>query len=339
MSSTQQTGETLIKSYRYLRLSMVMLVACLAVAVIDLSLKQNTILSSISAYYFTSARAIFVGALIAIGVCMIALKGTTDADDILLNIGGMLAPVVAVVPTARIKDHRKILDACEKSDGATIVDPLIKNVDCPTEQALQAVTEAYVENNMLALLVVAYVGLALTWLFIRRDGLEGSRWIVGFGIAAVVVAVTSYVFFRYPEFFVHVAHYAAAIPMFTCIVLVVIVNAVRRRAEREKRVQAPGLGPWMKEAVKALTRPRSGYAFIALAMVITAIVGGVLAWREVYEDTIFYLEAGLIILFGVFWVAQTIELLNVNPCPPTAGTGSDGRTEIPADDESARHPA
>ena len=30
---------------------------------------------------------------------MIALRGTTDRDDILMNLGGMLAPVVALVPT------------------------------------------------------------------------------------------------------------------------------------------------------------------------------------------------------------------------------------------------
>jgi len=35
----------------------------------------------------------------AIGVCMIALKGSTEWEDILLNLGGMLAPVVAFVAT------------------------------------------------------------------------------------------------------------------------------------------------------------------------------------------------------------------------------------------------
>ena len=134
MSSTQQADETLVKSYRYLRTAMVGLVLCLTVAVIHQSLKQGTILSSISAYYFTSAQTIFVGALIAIGVCMIALRGTTDTDDILLNIGGMLAPVVAVVPTARINDLHKILTACRDSDGATFVDPVIRTSTAPTSR-------------------------------------------------------------------------------------------------------------------------------------------------------------------------------------------------------------
>jgi hypothetical protein len=313
MSSTQQADETLVKSYRYLRTAMVGLVLCLAVAVIHQSLKQGTILSSISAYYFTSAQSIFVGALIAIGVCMIALRGTTDADDILLNIGGMLAPVVAVVPTARIKDLHKILSACRDSDGATFVDPLIKDVDCPSVQALEAVTEANVANNMLALLVVAYVGLVATVLFARRDRLPIARFRVGFGIAVGIVVLASFVFVRYPLLFVDVAHYAAAIPMFGCIVVVVIINALRHKGVV---IRGPGLPSKMRQVAMALVRSPDGYALIALAMLTAVVVGGGLALAGTFEDTIFWLEAALIILFGVFWVLQTREQWDVDPCAP-----------------------
>lgn len=335
--TTQQADDTLIKSYRYLRLAMVGLVVCLTVAVIDQSVTQGTILSSISSYYFTSAQAIFVGALIAIGVCMIALRGTTDADDILLNIGGMLAPVVAIVPTARIKDQRKILDACRESDGATIVDPLIEDVDCPSELALQALTDANVANNMLALLSVAYLGLAITVLFARRDGLPFDRIRVGFGIAVAVVAAVTFVFFAFREFFVHVAHYAAAIPMFGCIVLVVIINAVRRQ---KVEVTQTGLRARMGQAAEALLPPRNGYAVIALLMLVAVVVGGALEWAGVYQDTIFYLEAALILLFGVFWVLQTIELLDIDPCPPKTGPShDDGLASTLVDDGNTRSSA
>lgn len=311
MSSTRQADETLVKTYRYLRSAMVGLVFCLAVAVIHQSLTQGSILSSISAYYFTSAQAIFVGALIAIGVCMIAIRGTTDADDILLNIGGMLAPVVAVVPTARIRDHRTILTACRESDGATIANPVVEDVDCPSLQALAAVTEANVANNMLALLAVAYVGLVATVLFARRDRLPFARFRVGFGIAVAIVAAVSFVFFGHRDLFVHVAHYAAAIPMFGCIVLVVIINAVRHQGVH---LQGSGMVPRMKEGATALLRLRDGYARIAVAMLAAVLVGGGLAWAGTFEDTIFWLEAALILLFGVFWVVQTREQWDVDPC-------------------------
>ena len=316
MSSTQQADETLVKTYRYLRTAMVGLVLCLAVAVIHQSLKQGTILSSISAYYFTSAQTIFVGALIAIGVCMIALRGTTDADDILLNIGGMLAPVVAVGPTARINDLHKILSACRDSDGATFVDPLIRDVDCPTVQALEAVTDANVANNMLALLVVAYVGLVATVLFARRDRLPIARFRVGFGIVVGIVALVSLVFFAFPELFVRVAHYAAAIPMFGCIVLVVIINSVRHQ---EVQVRGSGMGPRIRQGATALARPQDGYARIAVAMLAAVVIGGALAAAGTFEDTIFWLEASLILLFGAFWVVQTREQWDVDPCAPKQG--------------------
>ena len=36
----------------------------------------------------------------AIGFCLIVIKGSTAWEDTCLNVAGMLAPVVAVVPTS-----------------------------------------------------------------------------------------------------------------------------------------------------------------------------------------------------------------------------------------------
>jgi hypothetical protein len=105
------TDDTLVTSYRYLRTAMVGVLLCLGVSVLYETVRQGFVLSSISAYYYTPAQGVFVGALAAIGVCMIALQGTTQAEDVLLNIGGMFAPVVAFVPTARGADHRAAVEA------------------------------------------------------------------------------------------------------------------------------------------------------------------------------------------------------------------------------------
>jgi hypothetical protein len=319
VSSARQADEALVKSYRYLRCAMVGLVLCLAVAVIHQSVKQGTILSSISAYYFTSAQSIFVGALIAIGVCMIALRGTTDTDDVLLNLGGMLAPVVAVVPTARMKDYRRIVSACRESDGATTPDPVLKDVDCPSVRALADLTEANVANNMVALLTVAFVGLVATLLFARRDGLPFARFRVGFGVAVVIFALALFAFVRFRQVFIDVAHYAAAIAMFGCIVAVVIVNALRHQG-----VEMHGTGalPRTRQVSAALFRSPDGYAVIALAMLTAVVIGGGLGWAGTFEDTIFWLEAALILLFGAFWVLQTKEQWDVDPCAPTCGESS-----------------
>jgi hypothetical protein len=311
-----QNDDTYIKSYRYLRAAMVGLVLCLAVAVVHQSVKQGSILTSISAYYFTSAQSIFVGALIAIGVCMIAIRGTTDADDVLLNVGGMLAPVVAVVPTARMEDYRKIVSACRESDGAILVDPILKDVDCPSVQALADVTEANVANNMWALLAVGFVGLVATLLFARRDRVPFARFRLGFGIAVAVFVLALFAFVRFREEFVHTAHYAAAIPMFACIVVVVIINALRRRGVE---MGGRGLGDKASQVLRVLFRSPDGYARIAHAMLIAVVVGGGLAWAGVFEDTVFWLEAALVLLFGAFWILQTRERWDVDPCVPSSG--------------------
>src|SRR5205085_6408417 len=56
-------------------------------------------LGSISAYYYTPVRGMFAGALLAIGACLVCIRGSTTVEDILLNVAGMLAPVVALIPT------------------------------------------------------------------------------------------------------------------------------------------------------------------------------------------------------------------------------------------------
>ena len=61
--------------------------------------RDGHVLTSISDYYYTPVRSLFVGALIGVAACMIALRGNTDTEDKLLNLRGMLAPAVAFIPT------------------------------------------------------------------------------------------------------------------------------------------------------------------------------------------------------------------------------------------------
>src|SRR5215471_18859647 len=106
-------SDTEVKSYRYLRTAMVGLLIGLGAAVIYQTGHQGFLLDSVSAYYYTPAQAMFVGGLIGLGACMIALKGTTPLEDISLNLGGMFATVVAIVPTARSADYAAAVHACE----------------------------------------------------------------------------------------------------------------------------------------------------------------------------------------------------------------------------------
>jgi len=91
-----------LSTYRHLRLAMVFVLALLLVSVALRAITADPGLcfeGSISAYYFTSTRAVFVGALCALGACLIVYRGNTDLEDVALNVSGALAFVVAFVPT------------------------------------------------------------------------------------------------------------------------------------------------------------------------------------------------------------------------------------------------
>lgn len=54
---------------------------------------------SISGFYYTPARDVFVGIVVAVGVALIGYRGYSVGENWLLNLAGVLAIVVALVPT------------------------------------------------------------------------------------------------------------------------------------------------------------------------------------------------------------------------------------------------
>jgi hypothetical protein len=57
---------------------------------------------SISAYYYTSMRDVFVGTLAAIGVFLFCYRGPDKRDNIVTNIAGLCAVGIGLFPTERI---------------------------------------------------------------------------------------------------------------------------------------------------------------------------------------------------------------------------------------------
>ena len=143
--------------------------------------------------------------------------------------------------------------------------------------------DANIANNVTALLAVAAVGLLiLAVLGLRGRPTKPSR--VGYFIALAAWVITAVVFVADRDFFAANAHYTAAVLVFVCFVLVVISNA-------------RGFGEG------TLNR----YGVIAALMIFSLIVvgaAGLLGW----DYWLLLLEALLILLFGIFWVIQTIEL-------------------------------
>lgn len=301
---------TALRSYRYVRVSMVGLLIALAAAVVYQSVRQHGLLSSISAYYYTPAQAIFVGALIGLGVAMIALRGTTEVEDVVLNLGGMLATVVAVVPTSRGQDFAAAVKACRTAGVKVLTGRVPTRLDCPTVQSLVAATKENVQNNMVALLVAGGLVLLVALGFAWRGRAAGASvqappdgesaynvwWALGSASALYVIALVT--FWIATDWFVDQAHYYSAAGLFLSIVAVVVANGFRRNEPDPHAAEGP------------LRQRLSGsegrwYLVLAVAMIVAAVV---LVWLVAANViTLFWLEAALITLFAAFWVAQTWE--------------------------------
>jgi hypothetical protein len=192
-----------IKTWRYLRLAMVALVVGLLVSVGYERWKVNPgcFQTSISAYYYTPVHNYFVGALVSIGVCLYCLKGNKHEEDILLNLAGMFAPVVALVPTSGTGSCASVLTTTQDRD-------------------------VNVANNVPALLAVGFLGVGiLVYLGLRDRELPPRPALIGFGVAALIWIATALVFYLDRDLFRSAAHLTAAGLMFLCIILVVCFNA------------------------------------------------------------------------------------------------------------------
>ena len=293
---TIESPEIQAVSYRYLRIAMVGLLLALAAAVFYQSAQQDSFLASVSAYYYTPAQAVFVGALIGLGASMIALQGMTPPEDVFLNLGGMFAIVVAIVPTGRGADFRTAVKACRDSGGT--------NLDCPGVLALRDAARANVENNMAALLAVGGLALILAGVILFKDwtakrDAEGRNWVLAGFFAAVLVWLGGLIALAASvDWLARNGHYIATIGLLLGILAVAGANA-HRRGER------PSVGGVLKGDV--LKSPGTYlYTWIASAMLVLAAILIVL-WAN-NAISLFWVEILVALLFVAFWIVQTVEL-------------------------------
>lgn len=200
-----------IKTWRYLRIAIVVLVVGLAVSVGYQFFDETPrrFLTSISAYYYTPVHAYFVGALVAIGICLLCLKGNTEAEDILLNLAGVFAPVVAFVPTPDEDDPALALFTRDEINAS-------------------------VANNMTALFVAGALGLIVGAALSRRQRLPRLA-LIGYGVAVAVYAAALLWFLIDRVDFIGRAHFVAAALMFICITAAVATNAVAFKEKQRDR--------------------------------------------------------------------------------------------------------
>jgi hypothetical protein len=265
-----------VKTYRYLRIALTALVVLLFASIaIEWWAADRCVLPSISASYFTPVQAVFIGVLVTMGASLLALKGNTDGEDVLMNLAGMLAPGVAFIPTV--------------ASGA-----------CGSNAAGDGIADA-VANNMPALFVTGLVVGVTVLLIVRREnraGLpitpQGRR---GLALSALVLGSGVVWFFADRDSFIARGHDAAAIPMFLAIIAVVWLNArdVRRGMQQGSLSQDR-------------TRYVAMYRVVAVSMLAALATTVGLSLLTGSTSLVFWVEVVLLVLFAIFWVIQTVEL-------------------------------
>jgi hypothetical protein len=258
------------RTYLYLRVGLVALALFLASSlVIELVFGDGPWLDSISAYYYTPVRSVFVGTLTAMGVCLIAIKGRDrPREDLMLNLAGMCAPVVALVPTP------------------------------PADSAVPGV-----ENNVEALLVVGAAGVLFAARTVRRGRHERGD-LLALAASGVGLAGFAAWFALGRGSFLDYAHYGTAVPMFALIVAVALVNA----ATVEEFVAAGGTLTMGRAATyRRAYRAIAAAMGVVIAGALVLFLVDAATGAEPFGHWVFVVEALLLAAFTAFWILQTVQ--------------------------------
>jgi hypothetical protein len=278
-------ADAAIKTYRYLRVALIVLILTLAASVVLERAHATHLQNSISAYYYTPAHSILVATLVGLGACIIALKGCNDTEDLLLNIAGMLAPIVALVPT---EEPSNIYGS-----KALIISK----------------APVLIGNNVVALLMAGAVALLVAWAVERSKrgkAIASIRKVdaVGLTAAAALILSGGVTYWQARGFFLAYAHTACAIAMFVVVGVVVVLNSWRAGAQGKPHYQR-------------------GYLLAACVMACGLLVFAVHQWVwknwKPWKPWNFYLESVEIVGFAAFWIVQTFELWDMgvgDPIPP-----------------------
>lgn len=280
----RETADDAMVTYRYVRVGLVALVIFLIVSLV-LTAARSCLQGSISAFFYTRTHAVFLAALCAIGVCLVAYQGSRTAEDALLNFSGFMAVIVALIPT----------------DSAGVCRPWLPTVADPL---------GGVANNVIALFVAAAAGIALylalsrwrppqpeptaedeecataaaLWKWLAKALLKTESWLPKALFALAVIGALA----LFSDWFMARAHAFAAVAMFLAITMVAVYHACYARAAgRHQRARF--------------------YAVIAVLMLATVVLAVVLLVKHV-EFGLLLVELLLIGQFALFWAVQTWDV-------------------------------
>ena len=309
----ERPGDVAVRTYLYLRLGMVAAIILIGVSVLlEMWGSSGCFQKSFSAYYYTPARGVFVGGLVAVALGMIVVWGSSVVEDAFLNLGGLLVPIVAFVPTGSATYCSVVGPAGNELDELSSKATAQRTADQVVTSA-----QAAIDNNVAALLWV--VGIALIALivlvlasFLRTDGGFNAKlprqrvYVFSYVLASLFWLATFVIYWKFRDEFYAGAHFTAAVLLFACIFIVVLANAFERVG---KLPPDEGALTWLRMLPKRLWMAlRDRYGLVVLGMVVSVIFVVTVGPSLFPDHRTLVIEALLFGLFGLFWVLQTVEL-------------------------------
>jgi hypothetical protein len=252
----------------------------MASLVLEIIRTKGLELTSISASYYSPVSKVFVGVLIATGMALIAIMGREKSEDGALNLAGILAPTIGMLPTTV---GPSAPGACREG----------------VARCIPSTTLIDVENNVSSLLVLGFLCLIGVLVYVIRTHGAGSPQLRRMILPGALWLVSAVLWLFARELMLVHGHNLAAFCFFILLAWVARINAL----------DPPEGATVMRLTPKAYQR---GYKVISTAMIATIVLTAIydiairLGWApNPYPQWFFVAESLLLALFIAFWVLQT----------------------------------
>lgn len=293
---THEHGKELTVTYRSLRLALVLAVLMLAVSVITETVRAGELRGSLSSYFYSPTRSIFVGVLLVIGFSLIAIHVVQLWEEFWLTLGGMFAIIVALVPTGPPSCTLGAVTSEATPAGGLVPAPLVRDIadrsilECFPHvpgDGLPGWVVAGVWNNVLALIVVGLIAVFIALRYTNWSAGTSSALMWSLIVYAVSLVAGGLLFWLWDDFRDR-THGVAAILTFVCFGAVALINGWLRPGENT------GKFLWT-------------YRSVTIGMIVAFVVFLAVRLAGGFRTDVFWLEAVEITLFAIFWLAQTIQ--------------------------------
>jgi hypothetical protein len=283
-----------IKTYRYLRLGMLAAVAALSYSILEERYAHGVhcFIGSISGYYYSPVHPVFIGVMVSVGVALLVIKGRTVVEDTCLSLAGVLAPIVAFIPTT--------FDPSDKCGSEMAI---VGHYLPPAKDPRVAANS--ISNDLHAYLFAGSVaiGLLLVAAFVQRrrsnrpdatttmnEYTAGTWWSLA---AAAIFVVIGWLLVAFDYSLVIQGHAWAALGMFAFLAIAALSNGILGILKNHTKIQYSVI-----------------YIIIAALMVVSGAV--FMGYRYIDRSAfnghvILYIEIVELTLFTAFWAIQTIE--------------------------------